>query len=95
MNLDEIKRVLDGMLNKDTADGRKRNIVFWYDEHAEFTREIDELQLNNAGLIKLTSDNSFAVKYKLEKLDANSNYLVYSPAPKPLPRENWLLDIVK
>ena len=95
MNLDEIKRVLDGMLNKESADGRRRNIVFWYDENAEFAGEIDELQLANASVIKLTGGNSFAVKYQLEKVDTGSNYLIYSPSPKPLPRENWLLDILK
>jgi|GEM_PF-5787205 len=31
MNLDEIKKVLYCMLNKETADGKRHNIVFWYD----------------------------------------------------------------
>lgn len=95
MKLDEIKKVLDGMLNQESTDGRRRNIVFWYDDNAEFAEDINELQLANAKLIKLTASNSFAVKYQLEKVDTDSNYLIYCPAPKPVPRENWLLDILK
>lgn len=95
MNLDEVKKVLDEMLNKDIVDGQKRNIVFWYDENAEFADEIDELQLENAKVIKLTDNNSFAVKYELEKVDTGSHYLIYSSSPKPVPRENWRLDILK
>ncbi|MBZ4688748.1 MAG: PglZ domain protein [Clostridiales bacterium] len=95
MNLDKVKKVLNEMLNKETVDGRKRNIVFWYDENAEFVEEIDELQFENAKVIKLTENNSFAIKYELEKVDTGSHYLIYSSSPKPVPRENWLLDILK
>ncbi|MBF7082784.1 BREX-1 system phosphatase PglZ type A [Desulfallas sp. Bu1-1] len=95
MNLGEVKKVLDGMLNQEPSDGRRRNIVFWYDDNAEFEEEIKELQLDNAKIIKLTASNCFAVKYRLEKADPESNYLIYCPAPKPVPRENWLLDTLK
>ncbi|WP_066638539.1 BREX-1 system phosphatase PglZ type A [Desulfolucanica intricata] len=95
MNLDEIKKVLDGMLNKGASDGKKRSIVFWYDEEAEFVEEIDELKLENAKILKLKDNNSFAIKYQIEKADTGSNYLIYSSSPKPVPRENWLLDILK
>ena len=95
MNLDQIKKTLDSMFNKETSDGKKRNIVFWYDEEAEFTEEIDELQLENAKIIKLNEGSSFAVKHRIEKADTFTNYLIYSPLPKPLARDNWLLDILK
>ena len=36
MELTEIKRILEENLNRDLADGRKRNIVFWYDDAGEF-----------------------------------------------------------
>lgn len=83
------------MLNKEVSDGKKRNIVFWYDEEGEFVEDIDELALENAKVLKLNEGNSFVIKYQLEKVDTESNYLIYSSAPKPLPRENWLLDILK
>lgn len=95
MNLNEIKKVLEENFNKDFTDGKKRHIIFWYDEESEFVDEIDELDVENAKLLKLNNSNSFAVKYKLEKEDINSNYLIYANMPKPSPRENWLLDILK
>ena len=65
------------MLNKEPSDGKKRNIVFWYDEDGEFVEEINELAFENAEIIKLTEGNSFAIKYRLEKQEPNSNFLIY------------------
>lgn len=95
MNLDEIKKVLEESFSKELSEGKKRNIVFWYDGEAEFVEEIDDLQLENAKILKLNENNSFYIKYRLEKVDTDSNYLIYSPTHRPLPRENWLLDILK
>ncbi|MCK4258503.1 MAG: BREX-1 system phosphatase PglZ type A [Halanaerobiales bacterium] len=95
MNLDEIKKVLNKQLNQDLSDGKKRNLVFWYDEDSEFVEDIDKIELENAKLLKLSGNNAFKIKYHLEKLDTDSNYLIYSSGPKPFPRDNWLLDIVK
>lgn len=95
MNLAEIKKILEENSNKETASGGKRNIIFWYDEEGEFVEEIKELELSNTKVVQLTGNNSFYIKYLLEKGDTESNYLIYSPSPKPPPRENWLLDIEK
>lgn len=95
MNLTEIKKLLDENLNKETTDGRKRNIVFWYDSEGEFKEDISDLVLDNAKIIHLNENNNFYIKYLLEKEDTKSNYLIYSSSPKPLPRENYLLDIEK
>ncbi|MBA5851812.1 BREX-1 system phosphatase PglZ type A [Clostridium sp. cel8] len=95
MNLDEIKKILEKNLSNGTSDGRKRNIIFWYDADGEFVDDINELELSNAKILKLSNNNSFYIKYLLEKQDTESNYLIYAPFPKPHPRENWLLDIEK
>jgi uncharacterized protein (TIGR02687 family) len=95
MELNEIKRVLEDNLNRELADGRKRNIVFWYDVRGEFQAEVDELQLMNAKILKLTANNSFQAKYILEHQDRTGNYLVYAPFGKPSAHENYLLDILK
>lgn len=95
MNLLEVKKTLEEILNKEPMDGKKRNIVFWYDDDGEFAEDIDGLELNNTKLLKLDDNNSFYIKYLLEKEDGVSNYLLYSPISKPLPRDNWLLDILK
>jgi len=95
MNLAEIKKILDDNLNKELSDGKKRNIVFWYDAESEFVEDIEELILENAKILHLNENNSFNIKYLIEKENLYSNFLIYSPNPKPLPRENWLLDIEK
>lgn len=95
MNLSEIKKILEENLNKESSDERNRNIIFWYDEESEFVEDIKDLRIENAKIIHLTENNSFYIKYLLEKEDTESNYLIYSPKPKPIARENWLLDIEK
>lgn len=95
MELNEIKKVLEDNLNKSLSNGRKRNIVFWYDDAGEFAAEVDELELSNARVLKLNGKNNFQVKYILEHEDQSSNYLIYAPFNKPAARENYLLDIQK
>ncbi|MDD2554955.1 MAG: BREX-1 system phosphatase PglZ type A [Syntrophaceticus sp.] len=95
MNLVEVKRILEENFNNESAEGKKRNIIFWYDEEGEFVEDIDELILDNAKTLKLADNNAFFIKYQLEKEDTESNYLLYSPSPKPMPRDNWLLDILQ
>lgn len=94
MNLDEIRKVLNEMFEKPTYE-KKRHIVFWYDEEAGFTEYIDELNLENARTIKLTENNFFYVRYEIEKVDTDSNILIYTNMSKPIAKENWLLDIYK
>lgn len=95
MELKEIKNVLEDNLNRPLSDGRKRNIVFWYDDAGEFQDEIDELDLTNAKILKLNGSNNFRAKYILEHEDQINNYLIYAPFGKPGVRENYLLDIEK
>lgn len=95
MDLTQVKRILEESFNKEPSEGRKRNIIFWYDGEGEFVDDIDELELDNAKILKLADNNAFYIKYLLEKKDTKSHYLVYSPSAKPNPRDNWLLDIVK
>ena len=95
MNLSEIKKILEENLNQEPSNGKVRNIVFWYDGESEFVEDIKSLELKNAKILHLTDNNKLYIKYLLEKEDIESNYLIYSPKPRPLLRENWLLDIEK
>jgi len=95
MDLKQIKTLLKDIFNKELNEGKKRHIVFWYDDNGEFKEDIDLLYLENAKIIKLSKNNYFYVKYQLEKVDTESNYLIYAPFGKPSPRENYLLDILK
>jgi uncharacterized protein (TIGR02687 family) len=95
MNLNDIRNVLKETFNKNLSEGRKRHIVFWYDEAKEFLEDIEELALENVRILRLTENNSFTIKYEIEKADIGSHFLVYSNMEKPSPRQNWLLDIMK
>ncbi len=95
MNLNEIKQKLEEHFDKEPNEGKNRHIVFWYDGDGEFVEDIDDISLDNVKTIKLTSNNTFHIKYLLEKKDVESNYLLYSPLPQPDFRDNWLLDILK
>lgn len=95
MNLKEIKNVLTETFNKELSEGKKRHIVFWYDEDKEFVDDIDEIGLENVRVLKLTENNSFVIKYEIEKIDTTSHFLVYADMQKPSPRQNWLLDIIR
>lgn len=95
MNLLEVKKMLEEDFNREPTDGKKRNIIFWYDGEGEFAKDIDKFELDNAKILKFADNNAFYIKYILEKEDTESNYLLYSSSPKPIPRDNWLLDTLK
>ncbi len=95
MNLKEVHRVLKDIYQKELTNGRKRHIVFWYDEEGEFIDDINELELENVRIWKVNDHNLFATKYELEKNDTASHFLLYANMPKPIPREDWLYDLYK
>jgi len=63
MDLKQIKTLLEDTFNKELSEGEKRHIVFWYDDNGEFKEDIDELNLENAKILKLNNNNNFFVKY--------------------------------
>lgn len=74
-------------------DYYKRRIIFWYDEEREFEDKLDEIQLSNASIIRMTGRNTFAVKKLLSHDDPYGNYLAYCPISYESLEDNWLLDI--
>lgn len=93
MNLQEIRNFLRDIFSKPLGDGKKRHIVFWYDESEDFIEDIDTFDLERIRVIKLTQNNAFWTKYHIEKEDSSNNILVYSNMKKPDPQEDWLYDI--
>src|SRR3712207_3502397 len=81
------------------ADSRRwehegRRVVFWYDVGGEFRQDFEALDLD--GIRKqLLNGNPFRTKILIESTGSNEKLLVYSPSPKPAPREDWLLDALK
>ncbi|MGM0882442.1 MAG: BREX-1 system phosphatase PglZ type A [Bacillota bacterium] len=88
-----LKQIAD-KLNAEFA-GDTRKLVFWYDDKAEFADDIATLELSNAKVYNLESDNQFYTKYFLERLDRTTNYLIYAPFSKPPVRDNHLADTIK
>lgn len=87
------KKFSKDLFSKPLGDGKKRHIVFWYDENEDFIEEIDSFDLEDVKVIKLTENNAFYTKYYIEKEDTLSNILVYSNMKKPEPSEDWLYDM--
>ncbi|WP_078427949.1 BREX-1 system phosphatase PglZ type A [Alkalihalobacterium alkalinitrilicum] len=95
MNLEQIKQSLVDIFSSELKDGKQRHIVFWYDPEYDFSEHIPELKIEGVRILHLTSHNSFFAKYEIEKVDPNSHFIVYSNDPKPLARQNLLIDIFK
>lgn len=105
MEIDKIKEMLEYRFSLTLELPQKRHIIFWYDSKKEFKDLIDELNLENVKIIKLTKSvdkkeesiytNIFKTKYTLEVTDTESNYLIYSEYPRAVDSDNYLLDIEK
>ena len=87
-----LKQITDKLNEEFTGEVRK--LVFWYDDNADFIDDIDTLELQNAKILHLEKDNQFFVKYHLECVDKETNYLIYAPFAKPEIRDNHLADII-
>jgi len=73
---DNIKTRLMERFNAPLPDFRKRHIVFWHDENAEFADIVSDLALPGVTVIKLTNSNNFAVKKLLTVDGLSGNHLV-------------------
>ena len=71
----------------------KRRVIFWLDEEREYADKLDDFELENAKLVKLTGSNLFTVKKLLGHDDPYGNYVVYCPVSYEKLEDNWLLDI--
>lgn len=93
MDLQKIEQDLNRRFAAPLPEFYKRRIIFWYDEDREFEDKIEELALDNASILVLTGNNTFAAKKLLAVDDTNTNYLVYSPLRYEKPEDNWLINI--
>ncbi|MHC1732016.1 MAG: BREX-1 system phosphatase PglZ type A [Bacteroidales bacterium] len=87
-----LKQITDKLNTEFASDVRK--LIFWYDAGAEFSSDIDSLELEKAKVLKLERDNQFYIKYFLEREDTTTNYLIYAPFPKPALKDNHLADTI-
>lgn len=89
----DIKQTIIKKFNQPLADYYKRRIVFWKDSDKEFENFVDELNLNEVKIVKLTESNSFYVKKLLLVDEPSTNFLVYDTTSYNNPRDNWMWDI--
>lgn len=91
LNLDQITSKLEDLLQGEP------HFVFWYDANHEFADNIDELrQRLDVQIIELAPDAQFKTKLALVELERQGRTaLVYSPAPQPPLRENFLADMLR
>lgn len=93
MDIEKIVQEMNQRFEAPLPELYKRRIVFWLDEEKEFEDKIDEIELDNAKIVKLTGSNSFAVKKLLTSDDTTSNYVVYRPFGYDDLEKDWLLNI--
>lgn len=93
MTTDKINRSLRERFAQPLKDCYVRRIIFWYDSEREFESMLDELDLSDVKLLRLTGDNFFEAKMLLSETDLTSNYLVYHPISMPHVWDDWLRDI--
>ena len=75
-------------------EGEGRKIVFWYDDDASYQEEIENIVLpQDCELIKLTGNNNFFAKLRIEREEPDRSFLLYAPFPRPDDRENSLADM--
>ena len=87
-----LKQITDKLNSEFAGEGRK--LIFWYDDNAEFEEDINTLELEGAKVYILKRDNQFETKYFLERVDRETNYLLYAPFSRPDVRDNHLEDIL-
>ncbi len=69
-----------------------QKLLFWDDPDAEFSSWVDQLQLEQASVVRL--DRTPALKLKLDiERDPTACWLIYSPTAAPEPERDWLLDL--
>lgn len=90
--LELLKDTLKGAFSRDTERKRTRKIIFWYDSKKEYQDFINELELEDTEIIKY-DNNSFWIRYHIEKEELNKNIIIYLPFERKKGIDNDLLDL--
>ncbi|MFD1006753.1 BREX-1 system phosphatase PglZ type A [Oceanisphaera ostreae] len=89
-----IKQISQGLL----AKFEQCRLVFWQDTDQEFVSQLDELSLNDDSehsieVIRLDDLSHFQVKERIELLEPETPFLLYSTKAVNKPERDWLYDI--
>ncbi len=93
MDTEKITQELNRRFAAPLPEFYKRRIIFWFDEDREFEDKLDDIQLDNAALVKLTGRNTFAVKKLICEDEPADNFLVYQPLSFNRDDDNWLINV--
>ena len=83
---------LNGAFMKNNERKRTRKIVFWYDAKEEYIELIKQLKVDNTEII-IYENNSFWIRYHIEKEEPNKNIVIYFPCDRLKGLDNELLDL--
>ncbi|MBC2284302.1 BREX-1 system phosphatase PglZ type A [Listeria booriae] len=89
----KIEEKLTHILKRPLIFGRRRHIIFWYDESQSYLSEVEMMKID-ARISIVTENNYFRTRYMLENLTPPANVVLYFPFSKPKDEENPLLDIM-
>lgn len=93
MSLDKTQTDLEERFRKPLTEYTIRRSIFWKDADGKYSEFVDTLEIPGVKIHKLTGANNFQTKYLLEKLDTQSNYLIYDPLSFEEISDNWLCDM--
>ena len=86
MNIDQISQ---GLLAK--FDNCR--LVFWQDTDEEFTSQLEELSIDGIEVIRIDDFSHFQVKERIELLEPDTRFVLYSTKETSKPERDWLYDI--
>jgi uncharacterized protein (TIGR02687 family) len=90
----DIVQLRSGLKKLWVEDGHR--IVFWFDSDAEFEDALPLLGLESdlgVQVARLDEESALDLKWRLEREDTESRFLLYTPTTPPEPENDWLLDI--
>ncbi|WP_409305717.1 BREX-1 system phosphatase PglZ type A [Peribacillus sp. SCS-155] len=90
--IDLLKERIDDELYK---KNKPRTVIFWYDEHGEYTvSDLEETLAEQPIQIRqLTRNNFFTLKLEIELEKKKDSFLLYADFAKPAIEDNFLLDM--
>ena len=83
------KRISDAI----TALFSVQPIVFWNDADAEFSSNLDSLDLPGVEVIRLDQTPALKAKILIESAGKSVRWLIYAPTEEPDPVSDWMLDL--
>lgn len=71
----------------------EHRVVFWNDPRAEFLESLPDTTPEGVTVIRPDEEGSLATKIRIEIVEPQTKFLVYSPYEEPVPEKDWLLDV--